>query len=676
MSIKFKVPLNLVGLANDPGSAVNGDLYFNTTSNKVRYYTNSAWQDLGAAAGGASVQVSTTIPTIATEGKLWYDNDDARLYVYDGTYWVEVSIGPVGPAGPTGTTGPGVATAGTTGQYLVKSSNNNYETTWSTLPAASLTSTDVSRLTGATSNLQTQINTLSTNLGNTLDDYVPIGDVGVADGVASLDSAGKIPIAQLGNLIDGAPGALDTLNELAAAINDDASYAAGITTALGTKISNAGGDIITSSLASTIPLRIRGAASQTANLQQWQNSSGTVLASIASNGAIQAGTYNGVVINLNYPGIVIDTSIADSTQVWLRNLSATSKSGRFVGIKARNGYANAVAGDDLVTLAGEQYINSLNYESAKILISNDNSTPSTTSYPARITFHTTAIDSTTLTERMRISSSGNVLVNGFTASTVGLSVKGAASQTANLQEWQNSSNTVLAKITASGALDVTAITVNGAALNTLPSQTGNSGKYLTTDGNNASWGSINSNIIRRKSITATAGQTVFTTDLPFIDGLEQVFFNGLLLLKTSDYTTSGGNTVTLTSAAAVSDIVEIISVTEDNSVNTYTQAEVDALLAANTSVAPISISTNTNLAAKKRYFVTSASALTLTLPATPALNDEVQIVDASGNALTYNITVARNGKLINGNAGNIIIDVNGGWYTLVFTGNAYGWKVG
>lgn len=36
-------------------------------------------------------------------------------------------------------------------------------------------------------------------------------------------------------LIGGAPGALDTLNELAAAINDDASYAASITTALAGK---------------------------------------------------------------------------------------------------------------------------------------------------------------------------------------------------------------------------------------------------------------------------------------------------------------------------------------------------------------------------------------------------------------------------------------------------------
>ena len=187
---------------------------------------------------------------------------------------------------------------------------------------------------------------------------------------------------------------------------------------------------------------------------------------------------------------------------------------------------------------------------------------------------------------------------------------------------------------------------------------------------------FDSNIIRRKSFTATAGQTVFTADLPFIDGFEQVFMNGLLLVKSTDYTVSGGNTVTLSSGAAVSDIIEVVSVTGANSVNTYTQAEVDALLAANTSVAPLSISANTTLVAKKRYFVTSASALTLTLPASPALNDEIQIVDASGNASTYNITVARNANKINGGSNNLIIDTNGGWYTLLYTGSTYGWKVG
>lgn len=40
-------------------------------------------------------------------------------------------------------------------------------------------------------------------------------------------------------LIDGAPGALDTLNELAAAVADDASYAASVTAALAAKANSA-----------------------------------------------------------------------------------------------------------------------------------------------------------------------------------------------------------------------------------------------------------------------------------------------------------------------------------------------------------------------------------------------------------------------------------------------------
>lgn len=184
------------------------------------------------------------------------------------------------------------------------------------------------------------------------------------------------------------------------------------------------------------------------------------------------------------------------------------------------------------------------------------------------------------------------------------------------------------------------------------------------------------NIIRRQTFTAVAEQDTFTTDVQFIPGYEQVFMNGILLLRGTDYTTPTEHTVVLAADATEGDIIDVLTVTNLNSVDVYTQAETDALLEANTSVAPLSISANTNLLAKKRYFVTSASALTLTLPASPALNDEIQIVDASGNASTYNITVARNGRLINGNAGNLIIDNNGGWYTLLYTGSTYGWKVG
>jgi hypothetical protein len=170
---------------------------------------------------------------------------------------------------------------------------------------------------------------------------------------------------------------------------------------------------------------------------------------------------------------------------------------------------------------------------------------------------------------------------------------------------------------------------------------------------------FDTNIIRRQAYTATAGQTVFTTTQTFVEGYEKVYFNGMLLLRGTDYTTSNSNTVTLESGAAVNDIVEILSVTNLTSYNPTAYS---------------SITANTSLALNTRYFITSSSALTLTLPASPVVNDQIDIFDASGNAATYNITVARNGNKINGVTGNLIIDTNGSWMTLVYTGSAYGWK--
>jgi len=91
---------------------------------------------------------------------------------------------------------------------------------------------------------------------------------------------------------------------------------------------------------------------------------------------------------------------------------------------------------------------------------------------------------------------------------------------------------------------------------------------------------------------------------------------------------------------------------------------------------PVEVSSNITLAKDNRYFVNTSAARTLTLPATPALNDEIQILDASGTASTYNITVDRNANKINGGTVNLIIDTNGAWITLLYTGATYGWKVG
>ena len=73
------------------------------------------------------------------------------------------------------------------------------------------------------------------DLGGSLDDYVLISTKGQANGVASLDSTGNVPASQLANVLDGAPGALDTLNEIAAALGDDSNYATTIINALDAK---------------------------------------------------------------------------------------------------------------------------------------------------------------------------------------------------------------------------------------------------------------------------------------------------------------------------------------------------------------------------------------------------------------------------------------------------------
>jgi hypothetical protein len=87
---KFLNPINLVNLSSDPGSANEGDIYYNTTADVVKVYANGAWVAIGAG-GGSEITVSTTAPSSPATGDAWYKNDTGEFYIYDGTYWVEVN---------------------------------------------------------------------------------------------------------------------------------------------------------------------------------------------------------------------------------------------------------------------------------------------------------------------------------------------------------------------------------------------------------------------------------------------------------------------------------------------------------------------------------------------------------------------------------------------------------
>ena len=90
----------------------------------------------------------------------------------------------------------------------------------------------------------------------------------------------------------------------------------------------------------------------------------------------------------------------------------------------------------------------------------------------------------------------------------------------------------------------------------------------------------------------------------------------------------------------------------------------------------LTVSSNITLVAGRRYFVDTTAARTLTLPASPTLGQEIIVVDASGTAGTYNITINSNSGKINGTIQNLTIDVDGAGASLIYTGSTYGWRVG
>ena len=66
----------------------------------------------------------------------------------------------------------------------------------------------------------------------------------------------------------------------------------------------------------------------------------------------------------------------------------------------------------------------------------------------------------------------------------------------------------------------------------------------------------------RQTFVATSGQTTFTT-IGFVDKFLDVFLNGVKLVYGTDFTTSGGNQVVLTSGASTSDTLDVVLYTAD-----------------------------------------------------------------------------------------------------------------
>jgi|TARA_A100000164_G_C21770735_1_gene706179 hypothetical protein len=67
------------------------------------------------------------------------------------------------------------------------------------------------------------------------------------------------------------------------------------------------------------------------------------------------------------------------------------------------------------------------------------------------------------------------------------------------------------------------------------------------------------------------------------------------------------------------------------------------------------------------------SSVTITLPASPAIGNEVHFIDSGNFLASNNLTISRNGSNILGSASNLTVNVNGAAFTLVYVNAARGW---
>ena len=226
----------------------------------------------------------------------------------------------------------------------------------------------------------------------------------------------------------------------------------------------------------------------------------------------------------------------------------------------------------------------------------------------------------------------------------------------------------------------------------VPSQTGNSGKYLTTDGTTSSWsavagalaqptepsspqdglvwvdtdGTIAGTAVTRWSKTLSgstsslSGNDDNSLPLSYVIGNEQVFLNGALLSRGNDYTATSGTTITLTTAGVSGDIVEVIASAAVSIVDTYTQTQTDAKYVANTIVD-----------AKGDLLTATASDTPARLAA--GSNGQVLTVDSTTStglkwASSGVSWTGRSGMQLGYNQANAFADNGSGTYVAVFNG--------
>ena len=271
---------------------------------------------------------------------------------------------------------------------------------------------------------------------------------------------------------------------------------------------------------------------------------------------------------------------------------------------------------------------------------------------------------------------GDGVVASGTGSTKTITISGGGSGVTVQEEGSSLStsgttlNFVGAGVTASGTGSTKTITipVDSTAVNTLIS---NAAGSLT--------GINYFNYEADSAQTTFGGSDLAGNTLSYTSGSIQVFLNGILLVDSDDYTATNGTQVILTSGADSDDTIVIstfnksVGLSEANISPIVDSAYVQARVAGGTDWQAVKTADYTAVAGQGVFVNSTSGAINVTLPNSPALGDEVRVIDAYGTAATNNITVLRNSSKIMGADSNFVIDINRSALGFVYVDANQGW---
>ena len=474
------------------------------------------------------------------------------------------------------------------------------------------------------------------------------------------------------------------------------------------------GSLFDVGVASNVVLRVRGAASQTADLQQWQNSSGTLMAAVKADGSFRAGGANGatkfLVDQFGTLSLGTDRNITGTPTYLFVQSQASSDigavvkgaSGQSVNLQEwQNSAGTVLAKVDSAGgfTAGNTFLTSTSSSTVGLTVTAATGQTSTNIFEVQRAGGGDASFSVShnyIDLNRNTTAAASMTVYGANAGAVPLYVKGRTSQTVNLQEWQNSSGTVLTKVDSSGIVTATNGFITSASYKLANGiiSLGYTNTYTATIGVVAGTPTNETTLIVKKKDSTETGnlqewQNSAGTVLASISAagnltVQDLTVNGTTTTINSTTLTVDDKNIELASVASPTDTtadgagITIKGATDKTfnwvqSTGAFTSSEPISTPAL--SVSGNSVSSNITLAAGKRYFVDTTSARTLTLPASPTLADTIEIYDASGAAATNNITVNSNSGKINGTVQDLTVDTNGAAFSLVYTGSTYGWVV-